>query len=102
MSEREAIIETMARAMHAENLRDCLQRNGMTALWESHSEKYRESVRNEACHTIAALESAGYVIVNREADQHQIDAAYAQCGMDGPDLALMYRVMVEAAQEQGK
>jgi hypothetical protein len=43
---------------------------------------------------------AGFVIVKREAEKHQIDAAYAQCGMDGPDLALMYRVMVQAAQEQ--
>jgi hypothetical protein len=53
-----------------------------------------------AAAALAALESAGFVIVKREADQHQIDAAYAQCGMDGPDLALMYRIMVQAAQEQ--
>lgn len=47
-----------------------------------------------------SLASAGYVIVKREADKHQIDAAYTQCGMDGPDLELMYRIMVQAAQEQ--
>ena len=74
MSEREAILGIIGRAV-------CVPKAGA------------QGVTN-------ALAQAGYVIVKREADTHQIDAAYAQCGMDGPDLALMYRVMVEAAQEQ--
>ena len=99
MSEREAIIETMARGLKPEWWGD-----GATVFenYIGQAVHYRERAIDDCAKVLAALESAGYVIVKREADKHQIDAAYAQCGMDGPDLALMYRIMVQAAQEQGK
>ena len=95
MSEREAIIETMARGLLTKQMRAILNAAGLEL-----EEGQDTLAARFAGQVAAALESAGYVIVKREADQHQIDAAYAQCGMDGPDLALMYRVMVQAAQEQ--
>jgi hypothetical protein len=51
------VVEIMARAMHAEYVN---KRKGLTALWISHSEQYRESVRDEARAAIAALEAAGF------------------------------------------
>lgn len=49
----EETIENMAKAMYAEHIN---QRAGMTALWECHSDRYRESVRKEAR---AAAEAIG-------------------------------------------
>ena len=96
MSEREAIIETMARANYEED-------NGLA--WPPVTTPIAAAYRADALIALAALESAGYVIVKREPDEAMIAAYWDSIEREHDALtmkgkaAARYRAMI-AAQEQ--
>ena len=91
MSQRKAIIETMARAMAGNVTEQQMKYNPIKA----------GIARGDAKNVLAALESAGYVIVKREPDDAMLDAADAAdaAGLGAEPYGDIYRAMI-AAQEQ--
>tara|TARA_R110000822_G_scaffold301044_1_gene424691 strand:- start:1748 stop:2005 length:258 start_codon:yes stop_codon:yes gene_type:complete len=82
MSDRDQIIEVMARAE--------------ASFEEIEYVKYRELFNEQAAHVLAALDAAGLAVVPVEPTEAMLAAGMAEAGTD---LASEYRAMLAASKE---